>query len=417
MSADGHRYFGYRIFGPASAVRWGLVSLPVHDPVSARLLLERRSGGAVLGLYGLPLFLVPVFDLLRRLFARRLPADELGHFFHGLGVMLRAGIPMDKALVELDQPDSPRRLRAIARHLLANVRAGQLLSEGLRQFEPAFPVTVRALVGIGEQSGAMDRVLIDAGEHLKRIHAISQDIRKAMIYPTFVLVAVLGAALFWVYYVLPDLSLMFLQMGVSLPETTLFVIATVRAAGNLLAHTPTHVMLGLVLVLYFVLRSEGVKYGLFWLAYHLPASRTIVRASSMAFITEYLALLYGAGVNIVEALRVLEASMGNRLYRRKLGEVRAGILRGSSLSAELERARVFPRLVVRLTSIGEQSGDLEGQLRVLADEYRRRQRIMIESLAEVLKPLVIAVAGGFFIFIVVVFMLPIYSLISQTANL
>ena len=172
-----------------------------------------------------------------------------------------------------------------------------------------------------------------------------------------------------------------------------------------------------VLVLYFVLRSEGVKYGLFWLAYHLPASRTIVRASSMAFITEYLALLYGAGVNIVEALRVLEASMGNRLYRRKLGEVRAGILRGSSLSAELERARVFPRLVVRLTSIGEQSGDLEGQLRVLADEYRRRQRIMIESLAEVLKPLVIAVAGGFFIFIVVVFMLPIYSLISRTANL
>lgn len=417
MRADGHRYFGYRIFNPAAAVRWGLAPLPVHDPVSARLLLERRSGGTVLSLYGLPFFLVPVFDFLRRLFARRLPADELGHFFHGLGVMLRAGIPMDKALAELDHSDSPRRLRVIARHLLANVRAGQLLSEGLRQLEPTFPVTVRALVGIGEQSGAMDRVLIDAGEHLKRLHAISQDIRKAMIYPTFVLIAVLGAALFWVYYVLPDLSLMFMQMGVALPETTLFVIAAVRTAGNLLANTPAHVLLGLVAALYFVLRSEGVKYGLFWLAYHLPASRTIVRASSMAFITEYLALLYGAGVNIVEALRVLEASIGNRLFRRKLGEVRAGILRGSSLSAELERARVFPRLVVRLSSIGEQSGDLEGQLRVLADEYRRRQRIMIESLAEVLKPLVIAVAGGFFIFIVVVFMLPIYSLISQTANL
>lgn len=417
MNAGGHRYFGYRIFSPASSVRWGLVPLPVHDPVSARLLLERRSGGTVLGLYVLPFFLVPVLDFLRQFLVRRLPADELGHFFHGLGVMLRAGIPMDKALAELDQPDSPRRLRTIARHLLANVRAGQLLSEGLRQFEPSFPVTVRALVGIGEQSGAMDRVLIDAGEHLKRIHSISQDIRKAMIYPAFVLTAVLGAALFWVYYVLPDLSLMFLQMGVKLPETTLFVISTVRAAGNLLVDTPVHVLVILIVALMLVLRSEGVKYGLFWLAYHLPASRTIVRASSMAFITEYLALLYGAGVNIVEALRVLEVSIGNRLFRRKLGEVRAGILRGSSLSAELERARVFPRLVIRLTSIGEQSGDLEGQLRVLADEYRRRQRIMIESLAEVLKPLVIAVAGGFFIFIVVVFMLPIYSLISQTANL
>ncbi|CAM5449010.1 type II secretion system F family protein [Thauera mechernichensis] len=417
MSAARRRYFGYRVFDAGATVRWGLASLPVHDAVSARLLLERRSGGTVLSLYLLPFCLVPVLDFFRRLLSARLAADELGHFFHSLGVMLRAGVAMDKALLELDQADSPRRLRVLARHLLANLKAGQTLSDGLRQFEPAVPVTVRALVGIGEQSGCMDKVLIDAGDHLKRIHAISQDIRKAMIYPAFVLVAVMGAALFWVYYVLPDLSLMFMQMGVALPATTLWVMGAVRAAGQLLAATPAAALVGLIAVLWLAVRSEAVEYALFWLAYHLPASRTIVRASSMAFITEYLALLYGAGVNLVEAVRVLEGSIGNRLFRRKLGEVRAGLLRGSRLSTELERAKVFPRLVIRLTAIGETAGDLEGQLRVLADEYRRRQRIMIESLAEVLKPVVIAIAGGFFIFIVVVFMLPIYSLISQTANL
>lgn len=417
MNAASHRYFGFRVFDATSSVRWGLAPLPVHDAVSARLLLERRCGGTVLSLYVLPFYLVPVLDFVRRLFAMRLPADELGHFFHSLGVMLRAGVAMDKALLELDQPDSPRRLRTLAKHLLANVKAGQPLSDGMRQFEPAVPATVRALVGIGEQSGAMDKVLIDAGEHLKRIHAISQDIRKAMIYPSFVLAAVMGAALFWVYYVLPDLSLMFMQMGVALPETTIWVIGAVRSVGDLLASTPLHVALALAAAIWLIVRSEAVKYALFWLAYHLPASRTIVRASSMAFITEYLALLYGAGINLVEALRVLEGSISNRLFRRKLADVRTGILRGSRLSTELDRAKVFPRLVVRLIAIGEHSGDLEGQLLVLADEYRRRQRIMIESLAEVLKPLVIAVAGGFFVFIVVVFMLPIYSLISQTANL
>lgn len=417
MSNALHRYYGYRIFDALATLRWGLVALPVHDEVSARLLLERRSGGTVVSLYLFPAYLVPLFDFFRRLLSVRLPADELGHFFYSLGVMLGAGVPMDKALIELDQPDSPRRLRALAQHLLANVRAGQPLSDSLRQFEPSVPTTVRALVGIGEQSGAMDKVLLDAGEHLKRIHAISQDIRKAMIYPAFVLIAVLGAALFWVYYVLPDLSLMFMQMGVRLPETTIWVIGAVRATGDLLAATPLYVVAGVLVAVWLVMRSETVKYALFWLAYHLPASRTIVRASSMAFITEYLALLYGAGVNLVEAVRVLESAIGNRLFRRKLAEVRGGMLRGSRLSVELERAKVFPRLVIRLISIGEHSGDLEGQLRVLADEYRRRQRVMIESLAEVLKPLVIAIAGGFFIFIVVVFMLPIYSLISQTANL
>ena len=417
MSHALHRYYAYRVFDALARSRWGLAALPVHDPVSARLLLERRSGGTVLSLYLFPVCLVPIFDFFRRVFAIRLPADELGHFFYSLGVMLRAGVPMDKALLELDQPDSPRRLRSLAQHLLASVRAGQPLSESLRQFEPSVPATVRALVGIGEQSGAMDKVLLDAGEHLKRIHAISQDIRKAMIYPAFVLIAVLGAALFWVYYVLPDLSLMFMQMGVKLPETTIWVIGAVRATGDVLAATPIYLAIVLLAGVWLVLRSETVKYGVFWLAYHLPASRTVVRASSMAFITEYLALLYGAGVNLVEAVRVLESSIANRLFQRRLAAVRAGMLRGSRLSVELERAKVFPRLVIRLISIGEHSGDLEGQLRVLADEYRRRQRLMIESLAEVLKPLVIAIAGGFFIFIVVVFMLPIYSLISQTANL
>lgn len=417
MSHAVHRYYAYRIWDALANARWGVAALPVHDQVAARLLLERRSGGTVLSLYSFPAYLVPLFDFLRGLFAIRLPADDLGHFFYSLGVMLGAGVPMDKSLQELDQADSPRRLRALARHLLANVRAGQTLSDGLRQFGPGVPATVQALVGIGEQSGSMDKVLIDAGEHLKRIHAISQDIRKAMIYPSFVLVAVLGAALFWVYYVLPDLSLMFMQMGVALPETTLWVIGAVRTAGELLAATPAYVVIAMAAMAWLLVRSEAVKYALFWLAYHLPASRTIVRASSMAFITEYLALLYGAGVNLVEAVRVLEGAIANRLFRRKLGEVRAGLLRGNRLSVELERAKVFPRLVSRLISIGEQSGDLEGQLRVLAEEYRRRQRVMIESLAEVLKPLVIAVAGGFFIFIVVVFMLPIYSLISQTANL
>lgn len=417
MKMSGHRYFGYRVFDAGAAVRWGLVPLPVHDAVSARLLLERRSGGTVLSLYVLPFYLVPILDFMRRLLSSRLPADELGHFFHSLGVMLRAGVAMDRALLELDQPDSPRRLRTLAKHLLANVRAGQPLSDGLRQFEPSVPATVRALVGIGEQSGCMDKVLIDAGEHLKRIHAISQDIRKAMIYPAFVLVAVVGAALFWVYYVLPDLSLMFMQMGVALPPLTVWVIDTVRSAGELLAATPGYVGAAFVISLWLLMRSESVKYALFWLAYHLPASRTIVRASSMAFITEYLALLYGAGVNLVDAVRVLESSIDNRLFRRKLSQVRAGMLRGGRLSAELERTKVFPPLVIRLVAIGEHAGDLEGQLTVLATEYRRRQRVMIESLAEVLKPLVIAVAGGFFIFIVVVFMLPIYSLISQTSNL
>jgi len=92
-------------------------------------------------------------------------------------------------------------------------------------------------------------------------------------------------------------------------------------------------------------------------------------------------------------------------------------MRGNPLSRELARAQVFPPLMVRLVGVGEQSGTLDTQLRTLADEYRNRLNHTVGTLAEIIKPAVLILAGGLFVFVVVVFLLPVYDLIAQSTQL
>jgi len=139
----------------------------------------------------------------------------------------------------------------------------------------------------------------------------------------------------------------------------------------------------------------------------------LIRSSSLAFITEYLSLLISSGINIVDSLEVLERSIKNEVYRDKIRQVREGVSRGNSLSEEIKARKTFPGFVIRMISVGEQSGSLDTQLRYLAEEYRSRFDHIVASISEIIKPLVMIIAGGLFILMIVALFLPIYQLVGQ----
>lgn len=159
-----------------------------------------------------------------------------------------------------------------------------------------------------------------------------------------------------------------------------------------------------------------MRHAFYTLAYHLPISRTLVRTSALAFIAEYLALLSASGINLLDCMTILEGAVSNSVYRKRIQQVRAGIGRGNSLSSELAKARVFPPMMVRLVAVGEQSGTLDRQLKILAADYSRKLNHVVGTLAEIMKPAVLLLAGGLFIFVVVVFLLPVYDLIAQSTR-
>lgn len=407
------RIFWARLVSPAGQIKQRLVWLATQDEHIARLLMEQQGSGVVMQLWQAPAWCASLWLLLQPMMRRRWPDDQLAEFFHNLGVMLKSGLPIDLALKDLARDIESPGLRRFALEMHASVSAGNALSQSLAQYDYQVPVAVRALVGVGEQSGDLDRTLIEGGQHIKRMKRIRQDIGKVLIYPAFALVTMGIAVLFWIYYVLPELSRMFQQMGAKLPAYTVAAMKGIRFLQDHMHTTFWFTAALLVLGVAFALRSAGVRYRIFAVLYRLPISGLLIKTSALAFITEYMALLIRAGLPLTEALKIMTHNVRNPFYSRKLEQIRDGVNRGNALSLEMNRSGVFPAMVVRLVSVGEQTGTLDSQLQILADDYRQRLEHVIASLSEILKPLLIMVAGVFFIIVVVVFLLPVYQLISQ----
>lgn len=408
--------FGVRYINAQGRVRVRLAWLTAHDLSTARLLLEQQDQVIVMALWQAPDWLARTWLFLQPLLHPQWPADQLAEFFHNLGVMLKSGLPIDVALKDLARDIEHPGLRSFVQKMHASVMAGNPLSVSLAQYHYQIPMAVRALVGVGEQSGDLDRTLIDSGKHIRRMKRIRQDIGKALIYPFFAFTTMAAAVVFWIYYVLPELARMFQQMGAKLPSYTLAAMQGIRW---LQAHLHAGFWFSaalLVLMLAVVAQSSQVRYRIFAVLYRLPISGLLIKSSSLAFITEYMALLIRAGLPLTEALKILTVHVKNPFYSRKLEQIREGVNRGHALSLEMGRSEVFPAMVVRLVSVGEQTGTLDTQLQILADDYRQRLEHVIASLSEILKPLLIIIAGAFFVVVVVVFLLPVYQLISQVMN-
>ncbi len=407
------RVFWVRYMNPTGGVRQRLALLGAGDYATAQLLLERQTGAIVMRLWQAPAWLASVWRFISPLLRRQWPYDQLSEFFHNLGVMLKSGLPIDAALEELTKDIEHPGIRRFAAEMHTSVVAGNALSTSLAQFEHQVPVAVRALVGIGELSGGLDRTLIESGQHLKRIQRIRQDIGKALIYPLFAFTTIMAVVVFWIYFVLPELARMFSQMGAKLPAYTLATMHAIQSLRTFMQGGFWFSAAAIAVLLAVLLRVPKVRYQIFYLLYRLPISGLLIKSSSLAFITEYLALLIRAGIPLNESLKIMTANVRNPFYARKLELIRDGVNRGNSLSVEMIRSGVFPAMVTRLVSVGEQTGTLDSQLQILADDYRVRLEHVISSLGEILKPILIMVAGGFFIFVVVVFLLPVYQLISQ----
>jgi general secretion pathway protein F/type IV pilus assembly protein PilC len=214
-------------------------------------------------------------------------------------------------------------------------------------------------------------------------------------------------------YVIPSIADLFRQMRIELPALTQWVMTF---SENLSTHFTIFIIVVFALIYgahTAIRKSYRVRYQFHKLLLKLPVSKVLIKSSVLAFITEYLSLLISSGINIVDSLEVIERSTKNEVYREKINQIRKGVSRGNSLSDEIRFHQAFPGFVIRMISVGEQSGSLDQQLRYLAEEYRQRFDHVVASISEIIKPLVMLIAGGLFILMIVALFLPIYQLIGQ----
>lgn len=417
MSTAGLRTYFYRVLLPHGKVQSGFLRLLVERDHSARLRLEQQTEGTVLTLKRLPQWMSMLDDLRRKLFAGHVRPVDLAGFLRDMGIMLDAGVPMMEALRTLieDQSGHPG-VADIARRVHTDMGSGMRITQSFSRHPDVFPETVRNLAEIGDESGALPRMLLESAAHVERLIDIKRDIRTAMIYPTLVLASIMAVGFFWLYYVVPNLAQLFKQLRAKLPPLTQWLINVSDVLVQYLLLVAIGVVL-LVVGLVWLYRSvPRFKQGCHELMHRLPILRTLSTSSGMAFITEHLSLLVRAGLDFMMSLDVLSRATSNEYYRARLIKVRDGVARGEGIGASMRRVGGFPPMAVRMISVGEESGSLEKQLDRLSDEYRKRLDVVVKSLGEIIKPALILLAGGLFIFLIVALLLPIYDLVRQSVS-
>ncbi len=407
-------WYRYKLLDHQGRPRGGLIDLPFENPLSATTYLERQ-GGTVVFLQPLPGVLGILVTLVYRFFQRPVKPEETAEVLTNFSVMLRAGIPAITAIRDsMGQSDNPT-LSRIGREIVTRVEGGATLANAFGTYPRVFPQTVSFLLGIGEQSGTLDRTSRDAANHVKRLNQIRDDVKKAVTYPTFMLLAIFTALGFWLAVVVPTVTELFESFDLDLPALTLGIIAVADVIGEYTFTVLTAIVVTITAVMAAVKNVPWLRRLWHKALLRIPVFGRIAAISNIAFISEYLSLLLSAGVDMLSSLRTLRGSVKNEVYRERLQIVADELVAGRAMKDAFESAGVFPPFVQRMVSVGEESGSLTEQLQYVAEEYERRLNSLVAGLSKAIEPIALMIGGGLFALVAAGLFLPIYQLIGDVA--
>lgn len=406
------KYYRYKRIAPDGRVDSGVIQMPYKDTMSVISHLE-RDGSVTLFVRPLGALANAVMRVLSWKIRRRLPRPVLAEILSNLALMLKSGMPLVSAVSEVAAGAESKQVRKDLEDIIKGIQSGLVLSEVAAKYPYLFPKTVVHLIRMGEETGRLDKMLKDASDHLKRIHSIISDTKQALMYPAMVFVAIGGGLTFWLYYVVPKITGLFKEMGLAMPAITIWLVGLSDLVRRNILLILALIVLAAVLGWLGRRSSSKFRKTINLILLRVPVAKSILSAANLAFMSEYLSMLLNAGIDLLQALKIVIDSVNCEVCKEKLNKVRQAISRGDVISDAFRKATIFPPFVVRMIAVGELSGNLTEQLDTIASEYRGKLRILVATLGKLIEPAVLVIAGSVFAVIIVALLLPIYDLLGK----
>ena len=405
-------YFRYKLIEPTGKITSGMVNLPYEDETSASFHLERDEGTLVYvkKIGSTASYLIEkLTSLTRRKLTRTLQAE----FLSNMAMMMRSGMTLTTAMEEAASGIEVGGFMHDISYMILRIEGGATFSEVAERYNYIFPATITHLLRMGEETGKLDQMLMDAAEHLRRIDSIISDTKQALLYPSMVFIALGAGIVFWFYYVVPKIVGLFEEMDVTLPAITRFLLQISLFVQHYIVLLLLILSAAVILFSVAYQRNRKVRWAVDSILLRVPVTGTIISASNLAFISEYFSLLLNAGIDIVNTITILRDSIRNEVYRQKLGVVLNGLRRSESIADSFRNAVVFPSFVVRMINVGELSGTLDTQLAHIASNYRNKLSVLVATIGKLIEPVVLVVAGVIFAIILIGLFLPIYDMLGR----
>lgn len=339
--------------------------------------------------------------------------QELITFCFHLEQLTRAGVPILEGLGDLRDSVGNPRFREVIAALIEDIEGGKTLSEALARFPGIFSRVFHNLIRAGEHSGMLPDILRDLTESLKWQDELAAQTKKIVMYPAFVGTVVMGVMFFMMIYLVPQLTGFIASVGQELPFHTRALIGVsnfVIGYWYLLLITPPALFFGLR---YLARVNAQVRYNLDRFKLRVWPVGPIYAKILLSRFASNFALMFGAGITVLESLRISEQLVDNKVIEEALQRVQRQIGEGVGLTSAFENTGLFPALVVRMLRVGENTGALDKALENIGYFYNRDVKESIEKVQALIEPAMTVILGVLLGWVMLSVLGPIYDILGK----
>jgi type IV pilus assembly protein PilC len=338
-----------------------------------------------------------------------LPKD-IAVFSRQLATMMSAGVPLVQSFDIIGRGHENPAMQELVMTIKADVESGNNLAQSLARHPLYFDELVCNLVNAGEQAGILETLLDKIATYKEKTEALKSKIKKAMFYPTAVMVVAFIVTAILLIFVVPQFQSLFQGFGADLPAFTQFVV-------DLSEWMQSYwwiMVLGIGGTVYGFIqakkRSPKFAHTLDRLVLKLPIIGDILTKAVIARYARTLSTMFAAGVPLVEAMESVAGAAGNQVYSEGIMQMRDDVATGQQLQLAMTQTGLFPNMVNQMVAIGEESGSLDAMLSKVADFYEQEVDDAVDGLSSLLEPIIMAVLGVLVGGLIVAMYLPIFKM-------
>ena len=345
----------------------------------------------------------------------KMKTAELANLIFQIGIQLRAGVPIVEALRAREGEDASEAQTTVRQRLSEMVEQGTPLSQGLEQFPRVFPGYIRNIVQVAERSGSLDENFIELRDYLEWMDQNWKAFKQAMLYPAFVLGALVIFIFIALRFVFPTVTALLFELDIPLPLITRVMIAASDfvvdywiAIIAVLFLTPPSLRL-----LFKVSKQAALLRDHFLLK--LPFLGDVILTLAVARFLRSLILTQKAGIVITDSLAMGREVVGNKVIERSVMRIETAVANGSTMSSTMAKDTIFPTLVRTMIGVGERSGTLDTSLQAVVDYYDDLVPRKIKTFFAILEPglivLTVCLAG----LVAAAVFLPLVNMLSPSS--
>jgi type IV pilus assembly protein PilC len=366
-----------------------------------------RSGYQVLNIKVVTPFLTGTPSFMKA----KVGQGDIVMFSKQLALLLESGVGIVQSLELLSVQTTNKSLATMLGTVIADLRAGLPLSASLEKHSSAFSRMYCKIIAVGEQTGQLESVLRNLASYAEQANAATKKIKQAMTYPVIVLILAVVVGIVAVTFVLPPILSIFTTFGGNIPFMTQMLIGFI----TFFSHYGVFVLIGLgvaALMGYLYVKTPDGNFQKDRLVLAIPVIGRLALVNGLGRICRSITLLFRSGLPLPDILRLTADSAGNQVISKALMVVEQDIIRGESLAVSMKRSPIFLPLMVEMTRVGEETGNLDNTLTIVADSFEIESADKLQTLLSMIEPAMTILIGLAVGFLALSIFIPIYSSLS-----